>query len=293
MVAATHTSSSRALRVGTLADSLALRSGYALAKVAPAWVQGALRNPCFIVGCGRSGSTFLRRALATHPALAVFPSEANRYWHPDLYPWVSRKIDTPPLWIDPFEFSRVSAEHWSADRAIALRKLFGAFQMARRGSVFINKSAMIHFMLSTVDETFPGARFVHLVRDGRAVALSYAKRMGGVQDSEQQGFDETLDATSRYWQVSVSQIGRQVSDLGLQDRFLELRYEDLCAEPTESFSNLARFLDVQVDPLLRFKAGRFRPMNHKFLDELSPSTLERIGQLMHEGLVDKGYTGDV
>ncbi len=280
--------------MGKLADSLALRVGYALATIAPGWAQKAVRNPCFIIGCGRSGSTFLRRTLATHPDLAVYPSEANRHWHPDLYPWSSRKVDAPPIWLDPKQFSQASTGTWSGERATAIRALFGAFQIARRGRVLVNKSAMVHFMMPTMLETFPPAKFIHLVRDGRAVALSSAKRKGDAEQNREQDFNETLDATSRFWQASMVEITRQVIELRLkEDRFLEIRYEDLCADPTKGLRTIARFLGVQPDPLLELKAGPFRLMNYKFSAQLAPGTLYRISGLMTEGLADKGYLRDV
>lgn len=276
------------------ADSLALRVGYALATVAPSWAQNSLRNPCFIIGCGRSGSTFLRRTLATHPGLAVYPSEANSYWHPDLYPWSSRKVDTSPIWIDPRQFSRASAATWSGERAATIRALFGAFQAARQGLVLVNKSAMVHFMLPTILETFPSAKLIHLVRDGRAVALSYAKRMGRDRGSRDWNFDETLDATSRYWQASMTAVECQVHELELDEsRFLEIRYEDLCSDPAAGLRTIAVFLRVEPEPLLELKAGPFRLMNYKFSEEVPSRTLQRITGLMVAGLDSKGYRRDV
>lgn len=276
-----------------LADSLALRVGYGLASIAPGWAQKAVRNPCLVIGCGRSGSTFLRRTLSTHPDLAVYPSEANRYWHPDLYPWTARTVDAPPLWMDPIRFSRASAATWSKERAADIRALFGAFQAARRGRVLVNKSAMVHFMLPAILETFPSAKFIHLVRDGRAVALSSAKRKDPEKQSRDEDFNETLDTESRYWQASMAEIARQVTELGLrEDRFLEIRYEDLCADPVGGLCAIAEFLGVQAGPLLELKAGPFRMMNFKFSAELTPPTLSRVSSLMAEALAAKGYAQD-
>src|SRR3990170_432882 len=66
------------------------------------------RDPIFIIGTGRCGTTLLVRILNSHPSLSGFPGEANELWHPMLEPYESSSFDIPPIEVDPKRFSDVS-----------------------------------------------------------------------------------------------------------------------------------------------------------------------------------------
>ncbi len=283
-------------------DSLALRLARGLARSAPDFAASGLRAPTFVIGCGRSGSTLLRRTLARHPELAVFPSEGNELWHPALYPWNGTDRKVKPLWVDPTEFTRASAARRSASDVRRLKAIFGAYQRFRRGSRFVNKTEMIHFMLPEVVGWFPGARFVHLVRDGRAVALSRARRLHTADTSgldlpawmpDLRDFDGLLDLAITYWQRSLDAIdeGRSGAHLG-PERLTVLTYEELCARPRETLTRLAESLAVDERPFAALDPSAFVDCNHKYRQELSPDCIERLTELGQRGLARWGYTED-
>lgn len=86
-------------------DSLALRGARLLARFALRLGASRLEQPRFLVCCGRSGSSLLRRLPSRHPQLGVLPSEANELWHPQLYPWTATDRAVPPLWLEPHRFT--------------------------------------------------------------------------------------------------------------------------------------------------------------------------------------------
>ena len=282
-------------------DSLALRLARGLARSAPEFAASGLRGPTFVIGCGRSGSTLLRRTLARHPDLAVYPSEGNELWHPALYPWNGTDRKVKPLWVDPAEFTRASAARRSASDVRRLKAIFGAYQRFRRGSRFVNKTEMIHFMLPEVAGWFPEARFVHLLRDGRAVALSRARRLhtGAAGPDlpawmpDLRDFDGLLDLAIAYWQRSLDAIdeGRSGARLG-PERLTVLTYEELCARPRETLTQLAESLAVDARPFAELDPSGFVDCNHKYRQQLSSDCIERLTALGRRGLSQWGYTED-
>lgn len=270
------------------------------ARVAPAFCHQRLHNPVFFVGCGRSGTTILSQTLAGHPDLAVYPGEANELWHPHLYPWVQATLDAPPFWADPMVFTQVSLSQ--PDRARYDRQLqaaFGAYQFLHGGRVFLNKSVMVTFMMPYLLQLFPDARFIHLVRDGRAVALSYAqKEQEKIQQAEaiyqQKGyapsFDQLLETFAHHWQDHVTEIERQKTALNLtKDRLLELSYESLCAHFIFEMTRLCDFMGVSFAALPLPENVQFRNMNHKVGESLSHEQLAFLNHIIANSLKDKKY----
>src|SRR5450759_2239818 len=70
------------------------------------------KQPLFIIGTGRCGTSLLVKILNTHPGLSGFPGEANELWHPKLEPFETNSLDIPPIEINPRHFSDVSVAHW-------------------------------------------------------------------------------------------------------------------------------------------------------------------------------------
>ena len=148
----------------------------ALARRLPGWAGRQLRNPVFLIGVARSGTTVLADLLGAHPQIANW-SELNQLWDPRGYPWDASNGARPPDWVEPLEFVR----RWWADTPPeyrrAVRGALGAYQFFSRKPVLLNKSPMHTFRVPQILEMIPEARFVYLVRDGRAVAYSYAGKI--------------------------------------------------------------------------------------------------------------------
>ncbi len=259
-----------------------------------------LHKPCFVVGCGRSGTSLLARCLAAHPETAVYPGEANELWHPHAYPWHACPLHDrlPPYWKDPAEFTRVSLASRSLSDTRHLLSAFRRFRAASGNPVFVNKSAMIAFMLRDIVNLFPDARFIHIVRDGRAAAASYARKQYDKSErypeafaalGKEARFDAVLDACARCWQGHVREISRRSRELALGDRFLEIRYEGLCEDPAGVLRGIADFLGLPpagFAPVAGWKIGN---RNTDTLCTLSPKQLESVTAVMREDLVHWGY----
>ncbi len=278
------------------------RMAFGLAALAPHYFASRLRAPFFIIGCARSGTTLLVDSIGRHRDLATYPGEANGLWHPRTFPWrcSRRRRDVPPLWVDPECFSRTSVDLRTPRDARRMRSVFGAYQWMLGRPCFLAKSAMITFMVPRILEECPSARFIHIVRDGRSVALSYAKmeyhkilRHRAVYAAA--GYDlpiqEILGLCAKAWRAHIDEVERQTAALALKARGLlhEVRYEELCQAPHETVDGIARFMGI--DPGGFHTAGftHVRNMNLKRSAELDPRTLAALTELLQPALRAKGY----
>jgi hypothetical protein len=122
------------------------------------------------------------------------------------------------------------------------------------------------------------ALFVHIIRDGRDIALSL-KKMGGFTplpwDRSQ---TESLVATALYWEWMVHR-GRAQGRKFPAD-YIEIRYEDLIANPRETLGKLGSFIDhdLDYDRIQRASLGRLSETNSSFREEGAKGTDNPLGR---------------
>jgi hypothetical protein len=123
----------------------------------------------------------------------------------------------------------------------------------------------------------PEALFVHIIRDGRDVALSLSK-MGGFKPLPWDREGKGLLPTALYWEWMVRK-GRQYGH-GVPADYLEVRYEELVAEPRATLRKVEKFLDhnLDYDRIQNAGLGRRRESNSSFSeDQRSPVNRWREG----------------
>ncbi len=107
--------------------------------------QKQLKNPYFLIGSGRSGTTLLAGLLGMHRDVANW-SEANEILDPQWYPWRPSNQHLPPMEFGPVAFTK----RWWQDaqqRQGEIRATFGAYQWLQRKSCFLNKSPFNTFRI--------------------------------------------------------------------------------------------------------------------------------------------------
>ncbi len=268
-------------------------------QLAPRYFGKRLKNPVFIVGSGRSGTTMLTELLEMHQSIISYPNEANELWHPALYPYHKNTIDVPPIWIDPYKFSSESVKLWPTDWGLKIRAIFSAYQMLVNRPVFLNKTVMANFMLDKVIALFPEAKFIYIVRNGLSVALSYQKKE--IEKYKFSRYDKYKNIIADekkirlqhavYWNETVKQVEKDKKALFNKANFLELKYEDLVANPSEEVEKLLQFINLPMGTTKDFQAmiNTINDRNYKALKELDDTERQSLGAAMTEGLFLKGY----
>jgi len=202
----------------------------------------------FIVGSARSGTTLLRMVLNAHPEVAV-PPESR--FVVELYSSDEVRVDdflsrlgTHRRWISwdtPIEDVRAQLAGMStvAYRE-AIEAAFMAFAQNRNKKRYGDKTPRYIENLPLLARLWPDAKFVHLVRDGREVALSYADVPFG---------PNTVAKAAALWRERVALGVKEGRPLG-PERYVELRYERLLENPREEVEGLCAFLDLDFDPAM-------------------------------------------
>jgi hypothetical protein len=115
--------------------------------------------------------------------------------------------------------------------------------------------------LPTLHELWPDARIVHLIRDGRDVALSVLewKKRESTAGRFPTWEEDPITTAALWWEWHV-RLGREAGAVLSPDRYHELHYESLVADSERECARLCTFLGVTYDEaMLRFHEGRTRP----------------------------------
>jgi Sulfotransferase family len=214
------------------------------------------RNPyLFVVGCPRSGTTLLQRMLDHHPLLAV----AN-----DTH-FIPRAIEHVPVGVDPpltpelvawvcqyHRFLRLGLSE-AAVRAAAPARTYAEFVSAlytEYGRMHAKplageKTPDYCRHLPRLHTLFPWARSIHIVRDGRDVALSTLQ--WAREDKGPGRFalwkEEPVAVCALWWRWQVGTGRGDGAKMGAA-HYREVRYEDLIARPEALLQDITAFLDL-------------------------------------------------
>lgn len=208
----------------------------------------------FIVGVGRSGTTMLRLMLDAHPELAIPP---ETHFVPDLIEAIDdgagpeRAIEVMTavrqwgdLGIEADEVrSRFEAlESFNSGDAL---RAFYAIYLERQGKPrWGEKTPAYVRKMRRIERALPEARFIHVIRDGRDVALSRWKRTLG------EGKRAPAAQVAEGWERRIRRAQKQGRRLR---HYLELRYEDLVTETEANLRRIAEFIELEWDPsMLRY-----------------------------------------
>lgn len=195
-------------------------------------VDGTGPAAVFVGGAARSGEAWLGAALARHPSLAVgrplqlVPTvcAARSQWQASL------GQDLAAAGVDDDVLD-------GAVRGFVAGLLLG--MAGGRRPVDTTAHALLH--ASLLARLFPSARFVHVVRDPRAVAASLMRDPWQDPGTRRPIWYARSPADAgRYWNEVVRAVRAQAAML--PGRFVEVRAEDLAASPRAEMARVLAFL---------------------------------------------------
>lgn len=218
-----------------------------------------------VVGCPRSGTTWLENMLLAHPAAAGLPTG-------ETFAFLAAR----GLWAEVEARSELDA---------ALRRfydrVFGA-ALARAGAdVYVEKTPAHAFYLREIVSLYPDARVVHVVRDGRDVVRSLLAYQHGTADAAH---------AARQWRDSLAAVAAASPAV---PHLREVRYEDLRADPVGHVGALLRWIGCDADDdvarEVARRAGQRVQQPTPAGRELRTAQLQAIYRESGEALVAAGY----
>ncbi len=297
--------------------------------------------PVFIVGAPRSGTSLVYKSLCLHdevsyisnwlrrtPGVAEvaalnrlgprFPQFRKRAWFGggNAYAYGHSRGLAEQLFVQPTEgepvfahcgvpsapsLGELSVASVSSESLALLRKTIGLIEHYSGGRVFVNKRIANNQRIPLLLEAFPEARFIHIVRDGRAVAYScsrvdwwpnhYVWWYGGTPQEWGRSGNDPWELCARNWleELHSLEVGLSVAPA---EQVIQLRYEDLVAAPVDALTRLATFMGLPESPdwqglLLTLP---FPDKNEAWRDKMPDPAINLVEKIQHEALVSNGYS---
>lgn len=275
--------------------------------------------PVFVLGSPRSGTTLLYDMLLSAGGFAVYLAESNVYnllaprfgdfgARPQrqmlLHSWLNSKLfratglDSRKVENRILEECRTSGDFLS----IVMDEIARDQGMQRWAEN--SPEAILHLPL--IRQQIPNALVIHIIRDGRDVAMS----LGAVRYVRPFPWEErqSLLGAGVYWEWIV-QRGRSYRSL-LGPDYMEIHFEDLISSPQETLSKVGRFIDQELDyeRIRQVAYGSVSKPNTSFSIEtpgetfnpvgrwksgISPKQLLRLERIMGRTLRELGYVPSV
>jgi sulfotransferase family protein len=206
-------------------------------------------SPFFIVGCPRSGTTLLRWMLEEHPRLAIPPES---HWVVDLMswdaPWTPARQEGAlreilshrkyrHWWLTDEKVRSTVARRRPSSYAELVASIYSAYAAREGKPRWGDKTPENVRQMDVLADLFPDATFIHIIRDGREVAVSLAEQpwsRGGVVNA------------ARWWCECV-RAGRAAGARLDPGRYFELRLEDLARKPEKTLRQICRALGETYD----------------------------------------------
>jgi sulfotransferase family protein len=215
--------------------------------------QGDASPAVIVLGVSRSGTTLLKEMLDRHSELAI-PSES--YFVPQLWDRHDERSDPEEIVHDLGRIARV--REWGVTPEDVRARLpagasfndvvdavYRSYADARGKRRYGDKTPAYMQHLELLDRVFPEAQYVHILRDGRDAGLSFMDMRRKPRFNL--GRPRRLAEFACAWRFEIEGARRLGERLGAA-RYLELRYEDLVAEPEARLRDVSEFLGLEFQP---------------------------------------------
>lgn len=276
-------------------------------------------NPIFVVGTGRCGSSLLHELIARHNEIGFISNIDDNLPRVNLYGRFNNLIFRTPIGqytrkgrirFAPSEAYRLIAHQvspiyenscrdlvsedvtpWLESR---FRKFFTRRISAQKKSKFLHKYTgwpRIGFF-STI---FPEAKFINVIRDGRAVSNSWLQMpwWGGYRGPEnwlwgmlpshyytewkEDGFSYSLLAGIS-WKILMDAFDESTKNIS-SDRYLQIRYEDFVNNPYEILDTILSFIGIAWNPAFERQLNKKKLYTHRLLSYEKDLTSQQLDKL--------------
>lgn len=203
----------------------------------------------FICGATRSGTTLMRLMLDAHPDMAI-PGETH-FLPPMIQASSRRSRSAEELATMVIEAERWGDFHLDEDElrrrfdaldplncTDAIRAFYRLYVEKQGKHRWGDKSPGYVRSMILLEKAMPEVRFIHMIRDGRDVALSVVPREWG---------PKTMAGAADLWRRRIEKARRQAPKLS---HYLEVHYEDLITDQEAVLRRVADFIELPWDPVM-------------------------------------------
>lgn len=286
-----------------------------------------IEKPIFIVGAGRSGSTVFHKMFARHPQVSWLSRACDKYPDkPSINRFLMNALDFPLLgkYLQEKTYPEECYNFWNRyckGFSTPCRDLFKE-DVTEKNKKEINK-VMAEMLtkkrnrllvkitgwprIGLLQEVFNNGKFIHIIRDGRAVANSFLNmdwwwgwkgpnnwRWGNLSSSQNKEWEthnkSFLALACIEWKILMDAM-EQIKTVVSRENFIEIKYEDLCSDPISVFKQVMEFsnLDVSVrfDEIVR--KYPLKNTNDKWKNELTCEQQKVMEDVLGDYLIKYNY----
>jgi len=274
--------------------------------------------PIFIVGSSRSGTTLLYSILLSSGEFPLFEAETHLLdLCPVIYGDIRRKRNYERFLADwlaskPFRRSGLDRHRFRAETGDAwdhyvdfLKHFLDSVARSQAKTRWVEQTPGHVYFADIICERFPGVKFIHVIRDGRDVALS--RRRTGWSGTGSRDPRKQLISAAVSWEASVKQ-GKKIGER-LGSDYLEVRYEDIVLQLASVLEKLRSFAGIEIGEasLAASNVGSLRSGNTAYEEKmagisgkgvyrwktlLSPEDVRLLNWILGRTLRELGYEID-
>ena len=227
-----------------------------------------IKKPIFIIGSARSGTTILYKLLSVHSELCWFSNYSDKFPQISLLPICHKILDLPLIGsnqkkqivnrkkyegkfrLEPSEAPKIyhdycgfihhrKATHkdYNPEKAEKLKRIIKNHLIYTSRNRFISKQTANNQRLLMLEKIFPDALYIHIIREGRAVANSlyqtpwwYETEIWWLKKTVKEwvnsGTGKSIELAALHWKKDVAEI-KEFAKV-VKERYFELRYSELC-----------------------------------------------------------------
>ncbi|MCX2739960.1 sulfotransferase family protein [Pontibacter anaerobius] len=242
----------------------------------------------FIIGCYNSGTTLLEEVLSTHPEMSSLNDEGvmltDKLTRPEDFFWRRMWSECEQdLQVNDEESAEVAKRHWSH-----------FYDLSK--PVLLEKSIVNTIRIDYLNRYFKEAFFIHLVRNGYAVAEGIYRKATVMEGNHlyAENGKYPLELCAKQWARSLEVVEQTKSKA---ENFIEVTYEDFTSNPDKVLRDITDFIHVQPfsstfkDNVFKIHnvESNIKNMNGSSLKKLSAEDVVIINNVAYKYLDKYGY----
>lgn len=286
-----------------------------------------IKKPLFIIGIGRSGSTIFFDVLSEHENAAWLSDILSKYpSKPQLNNKLLRFLDFPVFGnyirkrFQPSEcynfweryskgfstpFRDLTEKDVTRKSAKQIRNALGIIPTKNRYMLLLKLTGWPR--VGFINNIFPDAKFIHVIRDGRAVANSMLNvdfwwgwrgpnnwRWGDLSDiymKEWEKYNNSFVALAAIqWKLLMDSYDIAKNKIK-SENYLEIKYEDFCSSTKKSMKLACDFAGLEFTTKFENKIKKYKIVdsNNKWQNDLEEHQQKILNEVLEQYLVKYKY----